>query len=77
MKKDFASMLVYAARYAHSRPTAAAHQVVSTIIKQWDEIDQRTQLQLVKESGEAFHCHDDWKRLVDFAKTKGVTYDDS
>tara|TARA_R110000803_G_scaffold61846_2_gene121855 strand:- start:650 stop:778 length:129 start_codon:yes stop_codon:yes gene_type:complete len=32
------SMYVFAARYAHTRFTGAAHRVVNEILKNWDEI---------------------------------------
>ena len=59
------SCLVYAARYAHHRRTAAAMQVVNNIIAKWDDIDPRVRKLIVRESREATHNHDDWQKLVD------------
>ena len=59
------SMLVFAARYAHSRNTSAAHMVVAEIIGKWPELRASTRRQLVRESREAIYNHDYWQRLVD------------
>jgi|GEM_PF-5976322 len=59
------SMYVFAARYAHRRPTAAAHRVVSDILRNWDSISDETKAQLQREATEAIYNPEDWKRLID------------
>ena len=59
------SMLVFAARYAHSRNTCAAHMVVNEIISKWPDISESTRRQLARETQEAAYNHDDWQKLVD------------
>jgi len=60
------SMYVFAARYAHRRPTAAAHRVVSDILQNWDNISESTRLQLRVEAKKEATCNlEDWKRLID------------
>lgn len=58
--------LVFAARYAHSRYTAAAMVVVSTVIARWDELSPSTRDQIIRESKNEASCNlDDWQRLWD------------
>ena len=59
------SCFVYAARYAHSRDTGAAMQVVNTILHNWHRFDYRTQQQLKTEADEATYNQEDWQQLID------------
>jgi hypothetical protein len=59
------SMYVFAARYAHTRFTGAAHRVVNEILKNWDEISLAVKDQLKCEAIEATCNLEDWKRLTD------------
>lgn len=60
------SCLVFAARYAHTRHTAAACVVVDEIIQKWDKLRPETQDQLKREAkNEAVYNSEDWKRLID------------
>ena len=63
MNSDLGSMLIYAARYAHTRKTGAAMQVVNCAVRNWGALDHRHKLQLLRESKEATCNLDDWKRL--------------
>lgn len=57
---------VFSARYAHRRPTAAAHSVVNAILRDWSNISETTRLQLQREAkNEAIYNLDDWQRLID------------
>jgi hypothetical protein len=57
--------LVFAARYAHTRPTGAAYQVVNSILYHWDELEASTKEQLVREAkNEATYNMEDWNRLI-------------
>lgn len=60
--------LVFAARYAHTRKTAASFVVTQTILANWNRLDEKTQTQLVKEADEATCNFEDWRNL----KAKGV-----
>ena len=57
------SCLVFAARYAHKRPTAAAFVVVSAIVDNWNNISRSTQIQIKKEIDDATENHEDWDRI--------------
>jgi hypothetical protein len=62
---DLENMLIYAARYAHSRKTGAANQVVTCIVKNWDDLSDNTKIQLVKEAENEATCNqDDWSRIT-------------
>ena len=63
---DFASMLVYAARYAHSRNTGAAYQVVNVIERNWHMFNDDLKALLIRESNEAAFNFEDWERLRGF-----------
>ena len=63
-QKHIDNALVYAARYAHTRKTGAALQVVSAIIAGWHDINPHTQQQLIREArNEATTNPEDWARL--------------
>ena len=68
-KKPFtgneASVYIYAARYAHTRSTGAALQVVNTILANWDRFDAQAKEQLKREAAEATCNKEDWKRLIE------------
>ncbi len=58
------SCLIYAARYAHTRNTGAAAQVVSVILSSWHRIPQRVRGQLKREAGSDAICNaHDWAKL--------------
>ena len=57
--------LVFAARYAHTRETAAAYYVVNAIIKNWDNLSLKTKKQLKQEAKNESTCnYSDWNRLI-------------
>lgn len=59
------TILVFAARYAHSRNTGAALQVVRSILKSWDLLDLRTKEELIHEAKEEATCnHEDWQMII-------------
>jgi len=59
------SCLLYAARYAHTRPTAAAYQVVCSIMWYWDQLDDSIKKQLQREArNEAIYNMEDWDILI-------------
>ena len=60
-----ANVYIFAARYAHTRNTGAAHIVVNDILSNWHKIGGEIQFQLKKEAGEATCNFDDWQRLID------------
>jgi len=49
MKK---TVLVFAARYAHTRQTSAAFVVVQAILHNWDLLQPHTKKQLIREAKE-------------------------
>ena len=54
-----------AARYAHTRKTAASYVVVSSILHHWDELDDRIKENLIKEAKMEATCNmEDWDRLI-------------
>lgn len=60
------SCLVFAARYAHGRHTAAASLVVSEILSKWEGISESTRAQLKREAEVSVECNiDEWIRLID------------
>ena len=59
------SILIYAARYAHTRNTGAAFTVVMEIRNAWDNIGQHAQEQIKKEAKEATFNLDMWNLLDD------------
>jgi len=59
------SCLLYAARYAHTRPTGAAYQVVSSIMWYWDQLDDSIKVQLKEEASKEATCNrQDWNILI-------------
>jgi hypothetical protein len=57
--------LVFAARYAHTRQTAAASLIVDVILANWNRLTYETKEQLKREAKNEATCnHDDWKRLI-------------
>ena len=62
------TMLVFAARYSHSRNTGASLMVVSEIMARWNELSSHTQDQLVRESHEAAYSLELWEGFRAFAK---------
>lgn len=61
------TLCVFAARYAHDRPTAAAHSVVAALKEVWHALSAETRHQILSESEDASHNQDDWERLREFA----------
>jgi hypothetical protein len=62
------TVMVFAARYAHNRQTAAAYAVVRALKQCWHKLNVSTRLQIFNESYEATYNHNDWQSLRDFAK---------
>lgn len=57
-------ILVFAARYAHTRQTYAASLVVDVIIENWDNLQPHTKEQLIKEAKNEATCNQqEWGRL--------------
>ena len=66
MNNNLQSCLVYAARYAHTRNTGAALQVVNEILMHWDSLSTNTKKQLKREAkNETLFNKEDWKRIID------------
>ena len=63
---DTGSMLIFAARYAHTRNTSAAFMVVRNIIDGWSDLSDNTRDTLIRESHEAIYNKEDWQMLRDF-----------
>jgi len=62
-QNQLGTLLVFAARYAHNRPTGASRAVCAVIIAEWGNISPSDQIQLQKESLEAT-CNDkDWAEI--------------
>ena len=60
------TILVFSARYAHSRKTGGALQVVRSILKSWDLLDLKTKEQLVREAKNEATCnHEDWQLIIE------------
>lgn len=60
------TILVFAARYAHTRKTGGALQVVRSILKSWDLLDLKTKEQLVREAKNEATCnHEDWQLIIE------------
>ena len=59
------SCLLYAARYAHTRSTGAAFQIVSSIMWYWDQLDDSIKVRLQKEASSEATCNmEDWNILI-------------
>jgi len=59
------SCLVMAARYAHTRPTGAAFQVVNSIMCFWNQLDDSIKVQLKEEASSEATCNmEDWNILI-------------
>jgi len=67
MNKQLATCLVFAARYAHNRETAASMVVVNALKQAWTEISKQDRDQLLKETDEATTNRSDWNDLISFA----------
>ena len=63
MNCDDENMIIFAARYAHSRNTGASLLVVSHIINKWDELSDNAKDTLNRESYKAQYCKEDWDKL--------------
>ena len=62
---DLQNILVMAARYAHTRQTGAALQVVNAIKNHWDNINEQTQKQIISEAMNEATCNsEDWAKLL-------------
>lgn len=55
--------LVFAARYTHHRNTGGTLAVCRALALVWDQMDERTQKQIIQESHEATYNLDDWARF--------------
>jgi len=62
---NYESIIVYAARYAHTRNTGASLQVVNYILRVWQDLSDDTCKQLARESTEATCNKNDWIRIVE------------
>lgn len=60
---DLGSMLVFAARYAHTRNTGASLMVVNCAIRNRESLLPRHRDQLIEESHEAVYNLEDWAKL--------------
>jgi hypothetical protein len=57
--------LVFAARYAHTRNTGGAYQVVNSILHHWDDFSDYTKKQMIGEASREATCNmEDWDRLI-------------
>ena len=67
-----ASIYIYAARYAHTRNTGAALQVVTQILAVWNKLPYQAKEQLAREAeNEAIYNAEDWSRIIEmFRKEK-------
>jgi len=70
LRPHLQTCLVFAARYAHNRATAAALVVTHAVIANWHRLKETTKIQIIDESNEATCNQDDWQKLRDFAKAK-------
>jgi len=68
--KSIQDAMIYAARYAYIRATAAPYEIVRSLIAEWDRLSPETQKKIVFESEHALYHMDDWQRLRDYTKTK-------
>jgi len=57
------TLAVFAARYAHNRPTAAAFAMLVSLRNYNDELSDDVKKQIVQESYEATCNHDDWEKI--------------
>ena len=55
--------LVFAARYTHHRGTGGALAVCNALAYCWDQLDERTQKQIIKESYEATCNKHEWEQF--------------
>lgn len=55
--------MVFAARYTHHRNTGGTLAVCRALAWCWDQLDERTQKQILDESHEATCNRDDWERF--------------
>ena len=64
------NLLIFAARYAHSRKTGAALMIVNSIIQMWDELDSEVKRTLIEEAEHATCNFDDWNGLIEMEMEK-------
>lgn len=57
------TMLIFAARYAHNRPTGAALAVCNVIMQQWNNLRRDAQIQIQKESFDATENQSNWQEI--------------
>jgi hypothetical protein len=60
-QNQLGTILIFAARYAHNRPTGAALAVCRSIENEWKNLSASDQMQLIRESHEATCNDDDWQ----------------
>lgn len=60
--------IIFAARYAHQRKTAAAGHACMIIQAYWDQLSEPTRQQLISESHEACCNFEDWRQLRKWAE---------
>lgn len=63
----YETALIFAARYAHGRNTAAAFTVVRAIQQAWPLLSEYARIMILRESHEAAFNLDDWERLREWA----------
>jgi hypothetical protein len=60
-QNQLGTILIFAARYAHNRPTGAALAVCRAIENEWKNLSASDQMQLIRESHAATCNDDDWQ----------------
>jgi hypothetical protein len=62
-RNQLGTIIIFAARYAHNRPTGASYPVCRVIIAEWNNMSRCDQIQLQRESLDAT-CNDkDWAEI--------------
>lgn len=64
-KTQLGNALIMAARYAHTRKTGAALQIVTTIKSCWNDLRPDQRRRLAEEASTEATCNfDDWNELI-------------
>ena len=60
------TVLVFAARYSHTRRAGGSLFVVEAILKNWERLSESTQKQLIEEAKNEATCNmRDWERIIE------------
>jgi len=68
MNPNLETCIIFAARYAHNRPTGAAIIVVKMLKDAWRDLSPYGRKTILKEAEDAAYGREEWQLLRDFAR---------